>query len=474
MSKFIQALQQNNALTTNGMATNHSSLDPCMDLFFVAGATRQWSEEMILRQFSLAFTADPELAVKILFWARDVRAGAGERRFFRIGLAYLAGLRGESLRELLPLVPEFGRWDDLFALASGRWQGEVLELIREGLLEKRDGLLAKWLPRKGPFANQVRRHLRLDPKAYRKLIVGLSKTVEQNMCGGHWDQTLYAQVPSQAMNRYRRAFLRHDPHRFQLYLKKVLEGKEKVNAGAIFPHQLYLKMKQALYEKGANFELEKMGINEQWKALPDYLAGTNERMLPVCDVSGSMEGLPMAVSVALGVYLSERNPSIFRDAFITFSKHPQLQHLQGDLWDRVLQLEQAEWGMNTDLEAVLRLVLNTAVRGNLPESEMPTKLLIISDMEFDQACTPKQRAIDMISRQYLRAGYRRPGIVFWNVNGRSGNVPVPAKLQRTALVSGFSPAILRSVLGGDGQSFTSRSVMLETVGAERYAPVVWE
>lgn len=468
MKSLIQALHQRNTYTTNGMVTHQSSLDACVDLFFQAGAARNWNEGQILSAFVRAWSEQPALTLKLLFWVRDVRGGAGERRFFRICLQYLAEQAPEALLPNLHLVPEYGRWDDLFELQSEVLRPKVLELIREGLLEKMDGLLAKWLPRKGEFANLVRRHLGLSPKAYRKLIVGLSATVEQQMCAREWEAIQYGKVPSQAMNRYRKAFLRHDRKGFAQYILNVSEGKDRVNAGAIFPHEIYRYMVAA--QSGGD-AVEKRGIVQQWEALPDYMADSQERILPVCDVSGSMTGLPMDVSVALGLYISERNRSLFKDAFITFSQHPQLRYLKGDLWQRTTQLQGADWGYNTDLEAVFRLILKAAQREKLPETEMPTKILIISDMEFDQATETSQTALDMIDARYQAAGYRRPAIIFWNVNGRPGNVPAPARLKGTALVSGFSPSILKAVLQGDPGKISPRSVMLDTLESERYAAV---
>jgi hypothetical protein len=217
-------------------------------------------------------------------------------------------------------------------------------------------------------------------------------------------------------------------------------------------------------------------ITEQWNALPNYMEGSKENILPVCDVSGSMQGLPMEVSISLGIYISERNEGTFKDAFITFSSQPTMEYLQGDVWERARQLSMANWCMSTDLEATFDLVLDSAVRDNVPQSQMPTKLLIISDMEFNQATGGgywdsnnsdwNPTAMEMVKEKYKNAGYEMPGIVFWNVNGRMGNVPTKADTENTALVSGFSPAILTSVLGGELP--TPLEVMFQTLNNERY------
>ena len=270
------------------------------------------------------------------------------------------------------------------------------------------------------------------------------------------------------MNKYRKAFLKNDTNRFNEFIGLVHEGKEEIKAGVLFPHQLYQAYKR---------HEDQRAVEAQWINLPDYMSESNERVLPICDVSGSMtSGLgnskvtPMDVSVALGVYISERNKSIFKDAFITFSSNPTMQYLKGSLYERLRQLERAEWGMSTDLEAVYRLILNKAVSAGLSESDMPTKLLIISDMEFNScARNGNDTALKMVSRMYSEAGYKMPEIIFWNVNGRLGNVPSKYDQKGVGLVSGFSPSILKSVLQGNID--TPESLMLRTVMSERYEPI---
>jgi len=319
-------------------------------------------------------------------------------------------------------------------------------------------LLAKWLSRKGYEFEKVRKYLGLNPKEYRKLVVGLSNTVEQRMCAKDWDNITYPHVPSVAMNKYRNAFLKNDTNRFNEYISLVNDGKEEIKAGVLFPHQLY----QAYTKRE-----DQKAVEAQWINLPDYMADFNERIIPVCDVSGSMTGLPMDVSVALGVYISERNKSIFKDAFVTFSSRPKMNYLTGSLYERLRQLEHAEWGMSTNLEAVYELILSKAVQNKISEDEMPTKILIISDMEFNSCVqNGSDTAIKMIERKYLSSGYKMPEVVFWNVNGRLGNVPANFKQKDVGLVSGFSPAILKSIL--QGKIDTPESLMLRTIMSERY------
>lgn len=456
LSKLVNMTRQNDGLTANGMVTNSTSLNSNVDMFFLAGASRKMSEKDIEVLFQKSIMENPLVALKTLFWARDPRGGAGERRFFRICSKFLNKNYLNYLEKNIKYVPEYGRWDDIFELD----ERIVLPLIKDGL-DNKNGLLCKWLPRKSEFANKVRKYLGLNPKEYRKLIVGLSNTVEQKMCAKEWDAITYPHVPSVAMHKYRKSFLKNDQNRFNEFIELVHEGKEEIKAGVLFPHQLYNAWKK---------NEDKKAVEAQWINLPDFMVDSTERIIPVCDVSGSMLGLPMSVSVSLGVYISERNKSIFKDAFITFSESPKMQYLKGSLYERLRQLETAEWGGSTNLESVYKLILNKAVENKIPESEMPTKILIISDMEFN-SCTQNysDSAISMIERMYFKNGYNMPQIIFWNVNGRLGNVPANFTQKNVGLVSGFSPSILKSILSGAID--TPESLMLRTVMSERYEPI---
>ena len=463
LSKLVNVTRQEDALTANGMLTNSTSLNSNVDMFFLAGASRNMSEKDIEVLFQKSIVENPLVALKLMFWSRDVRGGAGERRFFRVCSKFLNKNYLSYIEKNAKYIPEYGRWDDIFELD----EKIVLPLIKEGL-DNENGLLAKWLPRNGDFANKVRKYLGLNPKEYRKLIVGLSNTVEQKMCAKEWDAITYPHVPSVAMNKYRKSFLKNDESRFNEYIGLVHEGKEEIKAGVLFPHQLY----QA-YKKGE----DKKAVEAQWMNLPDFMADSTERIIPICDVSGSMNSVlgnskvtPMDVSVSLGVYISERNKSVFKDAFITFSSNPKMQYLKGSLYERLNQLQRAEWGMSTNLEGVYKLILSKGIENKISESEMPTKMLIISDMEFNScAQNGSETALKMISRMYSEAGYKMPEIIFWNVNGRLGNVPANFKTKGVGLVSGFSPSILKSILNGSVD--TPETLMLRTVMSERYKPI---
>jgi len=478
MSTFLKAMQTADSLTENGMATNSSSLNHCVDLFFQIGAMRGQDKQRLINAFTKAFAENPLHAMKLLFWARDVRGGAGERQIFRDIVTYLAENRTETLSKNLHLFNEFGRWDDLLTLVGTPLQTNALNLI-SAALDRKDGLAAKWMPRpnvsnreKKRWANVLRKHLGLTPKQYRKLLTENSNTVEQLMCAREYSKIEYSKLPSKAMSDYMKAFSKNDLERFQAYLASLEKGETKINAGAVYPYDIVKNMKQG----------NARGANEQWKALPNYMTTNEEFVLPVVDVSGSMScpagGNPnvtcMDVAISLGLYISERNVGPFQDAFVTFSESPSLQILKGSLNERYNQLARAEWDMSTNLEAVFKLILNKAKQSNVPQNEMPTMILILSDMEFNSAVSRRGGysvgAQKMIDEMYADAGYKTPKVVYWNIQSRGdNNKPVHFDTNGTALVSGFSPALLTNLLAG--RDLSPISMMLSVIDSERYSPV---
>ena len=473
MSTLFEAVNST-ALTANGAVTNASSLNKNVDLFFLAGASRG---KDITPTFAGALAEDSEVAVRVALWARDARGGAGERQTFRNLFTYLVKTEPALASRVMPKIPELGRWDDILLAFGTVLEREALRMIAFALNDVQDGLCAKWMPRQGAEANKIRSYMRLTPKLYRKLLVGLSNTVEQKMCAQDWSGIMYPHVPSVAAGRYQKAFLKHDPKGYSEYKAKLVAGETKINASVAYPYDVIRSLNNG----------DRTVAIEQWKALPNYLEGSDENILPVVDVSGSMctpvSGSVTAqdVAVSLGLYVSERMGGVFKDQFVTFSGKPEMLQLKGDLGKRYDQMMRSDWGMNTDIQAVFNLILNAAVKHKVPVKEMPTKILILSDMEFDQCIvmggTSSGRythggsqvsvsAMDMIEQSYAAAGYKVPQIVFWNLNGRAGNSPVTYNKVGAALVSGFSPSIVKSVLGGE--EMTPISIMLKTVMTQRY------
>jgi hypothetical protein len=302
----------------------------------------------------------------------------------------------------------------------------------------------------------------MSPKQYRKTIVNATNVVEQKMCAKQWNEIEFSHVPSVAASRYNAAFLRNAPDAYKVYKDALVKGEAKINASAIFPHDVV---------RGKDEATDKDVIDAQWNALPDFLNGKNSDILVMSDVSGSMSDkvsgsvTAMHVSIALGLYISERQPGAFKDLVLTFSSSPQFHKVTGKgIVDRINNLSSASWGMSTDINAAFKLILNTAVKNKVPAAEMPKMLLILSDMEFDYC--GENTNTQAAQKLFADAGYEMPKLVFWNLSSRSQNVPVRHNAQGVALVSGFSPAILKSLLAAE--SFTPERIMLDTVLQARY------
>jgi|AntRauMFilla1563_2_1112583.scaffolds.fasta_scaffold00362_14 hypothetical protein len=478
--KLIDAMRTNDAFTENGMTTNSTSLNLCVDLFFKIGALRGKGKRDKINAFSKAFGENPLLAMKILFWARDIRGGAGERETFREIVVYLSNNHPDVLGKNLNLFSEFGRWDDLLVLIGTKLENEVLVIIKSAL-DRGDGLCSKWLPRGNTknrerklWAKAIRNYLGLSPKEYRTLLVGLSNTVEQLMCAKKFDAITYSHVPSKAMSDYMKSFSRNDTQRFGSYLQSVEKGEATINAGAVYPYDIIKSLKQGNSD----------GANAQWGALPNYLEGNGERLLPLVDVSGSMtcpaggskSVTCMDVAISLGLYISERNVGAFKDAFLTFTSQPKLEVLKGSLNDRFTQLSRADWGGSTNIQAAFETILTKAKSSDVLQSDMPTMLLILSDMQFDFATGNNgwgvshpvwnPSAQQMVEKMYADSGYKMPKLVYWNLNSRNDNSPVSFDKQGTALVSGFSVSLLKNLLGG--KDMTPLSMMMDIVNSDRY------
>ena len=312
---FIDALRQEDQLTENGMATNSTSLDACVDLFFNIGAMRGQDKERLIADFSKALNQNRIDALKILFWARDIRGGAGERQVFRDIIQWMAENHTEYIKRNLQYIPEFGRWDDLLVLIDTGLESDAMQLISDAIIAE-NGLCAKLMPRQGHIANKLRKFTGMTPKEWRKSLVGLTNVVESKMCAKQWDEIDFAKLPSLASARYQKAFGKNAFEKYSEYIKSLQKGETKINAGAVYPYDVVKSLKHG------NFEI----ANEQWKALPNWMEDSNEMLLPLVDVSSSMETSAgnnanvtcMDVAISLGLYISEKNEGPFKNAFITF------------------------------------------------------------------------------------------------------------------------------------------------------------
>lgn len=465
MTTFADAVVNQEARTANNMKARASSANACVDLFYAIGASRG---KNIIPQFVAAYVENRELALRIALWARDVRGGAGERQIFRDILTYVEKQTPDA-GALMVKVPELGRWDDLLAATTDTAKTLANALISKAL-KADNGLCAKWMPRKGERAVELRKFLGLSPKEYRKLLVGLTKVVETQMCAKDWDNINFSQVPSLAASRYRTAFHRNTV-KFKEYVDALVKGDPsvKVNAGAVYPHDVIKSLLNRWEVTGTDSAF----IEKQWDALENYVG--DNMILPMIDVSGSMMcpagGNPnvtcMSVAIALGLYCADKNTGGFKDMFLTFSANPRLEKVSGSIVQKITQIQNADWGMNTNLVAAIDKILSVATKAKVPQEQMPKMLVIFSDMQFDRCAQFDDSAMQSFQRRFEQAGYQLPKIVFWNLNA-ANNVPVKSTDSGVALVSGFSPSIMKALLSGNMEDFTPESIMLQTVMVERY------
>jgi hypothetical protein len=493
MNPLVRGLAKatNATLTENGALTNKSTLSNVLDWFAAGGALRERQESEIVNLFQKAYGTDALMALKVLFYFRDIRGGQGERRTFRTCLNWLAKNHKDVVLNNLENVPFFGRWDDLYVLDGTPLEAAALDLIKRQLLTDmeamREGesvtLLAKWMKSENTsskesvrLARKTRESLGWSPRQYRKNLSALRAyidVVEVKMCSKEFTAIDFQKVPSKALMNYKKAFKKHDLSRWGEYLSKVEKGEAKIHAKALFPYEL---LKAVWAEQD---EMSIKALDLQWKNQVDYLKDNPHKGLVLADCSGSMtsnEMLPLAVAVSLAIYFAERNTGAFKDTFMTFSSQCQLQRLCGsNLKERAHNLTREGWCGSTNLQSAFEAILTAAVQNRVEEKDMPSVLYIVSDMEFNVACgTYDGRRgsysattnFDAAKQKYAAAGYKFPRIVFWNVNARNDQFPITEDENGVCLVSGASPSILKSVLSG--KEFNPMAILEETIGNERY------
>ena len=476
--------EANRTYTENGAVTYATTYSDCLDLFATIGALRSSNEQEIISRFVRAFTEDPNLALKTLFFARDVRGGLGERKVFRVCLQWLAHNAPASVKKNIPYVAEFGRWDDLLSLLGTPCEKDAMLLIKKQLeadLESMDmgddvSLLAKWLPSVNAsnaqtvqYAKKIARFLGMTDATYRKTLVKLREHIRiiENSLREKDYSFDYSKQPSKAMFKYRKAFYRNDGERYGEFLGKVSRGEAQLHTGTLTPYEI---IKPFFYEHVGDQEAS--AIDATWNAQEDFTR--DENALVVIDGSGSMysrtDPMPATVALSLGIYYAERNVGSFHNHFITFSERPQLVEIKGEtILEKVRYCHDYNEVANTNIQKVFELILRAAVNNNVPQSEMPSTLYIISDMEFD-CCA---RGAELTNFEYAKkifaeAGYDLPRVVFWNVQSRNKQQPVTQNEQGVALVSGCSPRIFSMLKSG---ILSPLGYMLDILGAERYEKI---
>lgn len=474
----------NKTLTENGAIARKTTNSAVLDLFSQIGGFRvgEASEDVITEQMLKAFAEDRELTLKTICYSRDIRGGQGERNTFRILIRKLAEFAPDSIRSVIPHIPTYGRWDDLYCLLGTTLEENVWEFIRNqwnlDTSSDKPSIMAKWLASVNTSSKETvalgratAKALCLTERKYRKTLSALRRqigVIEQKMSAGEWENINYEHVPSQANMLYKTAFYKHEPARRQTFLDSLKKGEVKINASTQFPYELIHRLRMG--DLSENVLIEAM-----WNAQPDYFNGQVENSIVVADVSGSMNGLPLEVCLSLAIYTAERNKGVWHNKFITFSERPTMQELKGEtLYERMINLSSAQWDMNTNIEAVFQIILDTAIRNSVVPTEMMKRIYIISDMEFDK-CEGRNRKehtlFNKIQKSYEKAGYELPELVFWNVSARNTQVPMSMDDRGFLNVSGCSPSIFRSVIGK--KFLSAYDLMLEVLNQERYTGITY-
>lgn len=513
---FLTALKEmdNFTFTENGAVALRSTGNAVLDAFGSLAAMMKEDDETILNTFYRAFNEDQALAMKLLFYVRDIRGGQGMRRIFRVIVRNLAFTNTELVVNNLDNFLFFGRGDDLMCLfdtpAEEAMLGYVCDVLNEDYAAVNNGygctLLAKWMPSINTSSAEARRlanrfvqYLEITPKQYRQMLSKLRAKigiVEKYMSANEWDKIDFENLPAKAAMIYSDAFIKHALNEYTNYLKAVANGDAKVNAGSLFPVDIIHKVLELggyAWNRPTLSLKDKLLYDAMWKALPNYFGDTEETGICVVDTSGSMSGTPIEVALSLGMYCADKAKGPFANHFITFSAEPKLQEIKGtDIFEKVRGMETAGWEMNTNIEKVFNLILDTAVANRLPQEDLPSKLYIISDMQFDEASGQRDTwghrgkkitFMDSMKAKFAAEGYIMPAIVYWNVRAsKCGMFQQKVDGEDCCMVSGYSASLFKSVIDGTEfveevnekgetvikQKIDPMNVMLTTLNNERY------
>ena len=491
-------LSYNVSITENGAVGYRTTGKKLLDFNFQISSFRNKNASEVVNKFVDAFYEDKLTAVKMLFYSGDVREGLGERRLFRTCMTYLGKNHRDIAKAVIELIPEYSRWDNVLCLLDTDLADDVVSVIKQQLVEdmqncvegKSISLCAKWMPSANASSKETKRlasiiitKMGISEKQYRKMLSKLRsylKVVEVSMSKKEWKAIDYATVPSRANLIYNGAFLRNDEERRRAYLASLEKGETKINAGVLFPHDIVSRYTTCDWRRQLN--KYDATLEELWKALPDLVQG-NGNTICVADGSGSMTHrlnnssvMALDVANALAIYFAERSSGQFKDKYITFSSNPKLVDFSKakSLREKIEIAFRHNEVADTNIEKVFQLILDTAVRHNMSQDDIPANILILSDMEFNSCATCNsgyrlsQTLFDKIAKDYAAHGYKLPRLVFWNICSRTGTIPVKENDLGVALVSGFSPNIVKMVMSN---STDPLECLLEQINSKRYDPV---
>ena len=472
--------------TENGDIAYKSTGLACLDFFSLCGGMRGNIKDLE-RLFIKAYNEDPIIAVKTLFYMRNIRGGLGERESFRSLLKDLALLYPKTAEKVIYAVSVYGRWDDLLCLLKTPVKKRVIALIKEQLEKdkcalqegKCVSLLGKWLPsvnasskNSGVCANILMKSFSLKAVEYRKLCTALRKEIKiiENSLRQKDYSFDYEKQPSQALFHYRKAFLRNDKERYKDFLKKaILEAKKtSLNTKTLYPYQITAPFID-YHSWGVNIlsEEEKLPLEASWQSLDR--SSFDSKTIVVRDGSGSMYHntslSPINIANSLTLLFAEELKGEYKNSFITFSSEPELvviPEICDTLEKKIIYMSQFGSCLNTDIAKVFELILQIAKNNSVPKEDMIGRVLIISDMEFD-SCVSGLSTFENYKSDFATFGYKMPEVVFWNVEARSTHFPVTKNEVGVKLVSGASASIFRDVVSGDLKEVTPYNFMLKVL-----------
>ena len=474
---------KNISYTANGAISFNSTNNNQLDFFFQV--LRDTDSNKINNLADLSWNENKLITLKIIAYIRDCRGGKGERECGRQLLKWLSIKSPANFKiNLIHYLQEYGRFDDIIYLLNTNYVSFICSLFKHQLIQdlynmnqkKKISLLAKWIPsenksvdKKYKFYKKLANYMNISKQDLRKNYISPLRNylniVESQMCSQDWESIDFNKIPSIAMFRYGKedhVFEKRLSEKFNLWKSKLKTGESKVNASILFPHQI---VKQ--YDRYSQVDPL---LEAQWQELikKGRTYDNIDKTIVLSDVSGSMTGLPMNISITLGLFISELANDNYKNLVVTFESEPQIYNIKGEtLCDRIKFLRNAPWGGSTDLTKAILLILNLGLQNNITDDNMPKRLIVVSDMQFNQA--DKSNFLtnyQYITQLFKKYNYNVPHIVFWNVLGSINDVPVVHDQSNVSLVSGFSIDILKSVL--NNKSVTPYETLLAAVNDSRY------
>ena len=504
--------------TWNNAVTNESTLNFNLDMFAYSSRYYKQNYEKNKNRFKNALIENDEIALANLLYTLDIRNGKGERALFKSYFSALIEMNKDYAIQILPYIPELGRWDYVFEGIGTEIEENVYELIRAYLMmdiknyneNKPVSLLAKWLPsikthnKKNYFAVKLAKKLNLTEKEYRKILSKLRdrlNIVEKHITNKEYEKIDYISVPSKAMVKYRSLFFTKDEIRFKEFIEELkatkkskydnlfmndfakmyLDNLRKVGVNYFYERTIkeacrllfnnfFLKdleeNSQILLQ---NFKNEKNLINTMWKKQSKIEFDKN--VLVIADTSGSMQGTPFETAISLAIYISQNNKSEeWRNKFIIFSSDCIEYSYDKDaeftdIIDNIPLIAE-----NTNIDKVFKKILNDSIEKNLPQLD---EVIIVSDMEFDMVQNKKNMSnFKHWKSEFAKYNYELPKIIFWNVARNVESFPVTKLDYGTCLVSGYSKNILKSII--DIENFDPIDIMLKTLEEKNYFKMVKE